>query len=261
MGSKHQKSQTHSKGGRFPTWNQTLTFTYDNEKTIQFKVIDKDMIGSDYIGCHDLHLGPIVQGSRAFEGELPLSRKKGKSAGYIDVSISFYGEVGEASEPPKHPEKEKDKEKRKHSKHSVPPVVVQPVAPYQPAPAYPPQPQYPHAAPGPYPYPQQPPPYQPPYQPPPYQPPPYQQPPYQPPPYQQPPPGRPFGGGVQVVIGGPPPGAQPPPGMPPYAPHGMPMHPGMAPPAHIIKPHKHKKKHKKKHRRRSSSSSSSSSSD
>eukprot|EP01071_Lankesteria_metandrocarpae_P007874 Lankesteria_metandrocarpae@DN4805_c1_g1_i1.p1 len=97
MGTKTQSTAVINKGGRFPTWNQTLTFTYNNESTLSFKVADKDMIGSDYIGCHDLHVGPIVQGARTFVGELALSRKKGKVAGYIDIAITFYGEVGAGS--------------------------------------------------------------------------------------------------------------------------------------------------------------------
>lgn len=130
LGGQEYKTNVDTKGSKTPKWDQTFTFSYVGETTMRFKVMDKDKFTSDdYVGLADVSLGPIIHGTRKYLTELQLSRKEGKTAGFLKVSIEFF------------PKKE---EKKDSSSASAPAAAAVPAAApaAAPVPAYAPPPAY-----------------------------------------------------------------------------------------------------------------------
>ncbi|CBZ52419.1 hypothetical protein NCLIV_022080 [Neospora caninum Liverpool] len=90
MGGHTFKTNVDDHGNKTPRWNQTFKMDYAGEAQMRFKVMDKDKLTKDdYIGMADVTLAPIVYGTRLYNAEIELTRKEGKRAGYLKVTIEF----------------------------------------------------------------------------------------------------------------------------------------------------------------------------
>ena len=89
------KTRTEKNGGKNPRWEQTLSFPYNNEAFMSFRVYDKDLVSADdFIGSCEFPIQHIATSTtREYSGAVPLTRNKGKKAGYIDVTLRFFGSL------------------------------------------------------------------------------------------------------------------------------------------------------------------------
>ncbi|PFH34600.1 putative Elicitor-responsive protein [Besnoitia besnoiti] len=102
MGSHTFKTNVDDHGNNTPTWNQTFKMDYAGEAQMRFRVMDKDKLTKDdYVGMADVTLSPIVYGTRLYNAEIELTRKEGRRAGYLKITIEFDPKVkANESAPP-----------------------------------------------------------------------------------------------------------------------------------------------------------------
>ncbi|KEP64816.1 UNVERIFIED_CONTAM: Elicitor-responsive protein, putative [Hammondia hammondi] len=90
MGNHTFKTNVDDHGNKTPCWNQAFKMDYVGEAQMRFKILDKDKLTKDdYIGMADVTLSPIVYGTRFYNAEIELTRKEGKRAGFLKITIEF----------------------------------------------------------------------------------------------------------------------------------------------------------------------------
>ena len=91
VGNFEQETKVHSNGGKFPAWNDLLTFKRIDENLMTIEVWDKDTFKSDLIGECTLSLVSLIEKKKSSEWHT-LSYK-GKNAGEVLLDIEWKGEA------------------------------------------------------------------------------------------------------------------------------------------------------------------------
>ncbi|KFG61939.1 putative Elicitor-responsive protein [Toxoplasma gondii RUB] len=101
MGNHTFKTNVDDHGNKTPCWNQAFKMDYVGEAQMRFKVLDKDKLTKDdYIGMADVTLSPIVYGTRLYNAEIELTRKEGKHAGFLKITIEFEPKIKAGTSSP-----------------------------------------------------------------------------------------------------------------------------------------------------------------
>jgi len=91
VGNFEQETKVHNNGGKFPAWNDLLTFKRIDENLMTIEVWDKDTFNSDLIGECTLSLVSVIEKKKSSEWHT-LSYK-GKNAGEVLLDIEWKGEA------------------------------------------------------------------------------------------------------------------------------------------------------------------------
>jgi len=88
LGGHHVKTSSKTNVGENPDWNETFSLPYGMETEILFRIFDKDaLLKSDPIGEAEVSIAAIVNHGGQWTGNLPLRRKGGKDAGFLNVTV------------------------------------------------------------------------------------------------------------------------------------------------------------------------------